>query len=525
VYIFVWGGTLFSTHHLVTHWLLCQTTCCIDVEGFVSGKIWAIARVGDTSDVRKVEKQRLDTLLLDEARAKYSEIAGCWAANELKDAHQHQNRGLGVTKAQYIEATVDCMENSGVFDTRRRSHNSHAEGGTAPDPPPPDGVWSKHWSEQWSRARACLLTCGHYAVPRPAPCSRLVCRCCKSGQSFSHSKLGPDNEFTCKTRFLRFNLCTVGTSRWREHLAKSSITFHTGYRSAAPFLNVAFAPVRATDTFAELLETPRLYGAPKAPSPCPLPATSASVTKSVTVVEWGGVHVFNASALSRMFLTIACNSHPSCSLLQAAASFTLRCMFSMICALTFCMSPYMSGVDHTCAAIPCALGKVNWRRVGFEMSSLPELSFSLSRECCFSTCATHCFRDVLQTGNVYCRHCSTATPSSWFAKIILQVMLGLWTLLYHVRSLPHATIIAGIGSLTASGHGVSCKRAVLCLRISWSKRCGNTQHKVMNKASISSAVILLNVYAGELVSLLDWYCHPSHARFDWLKLLLLLFLI
>ena len=36
-------------------------------------------------------------------------------------------------------------------------------------------------------------------------------------------------------------------------------------------------------------------------------------------------------------------------------------------------------------------------------------------------------------------------------------MLGLWTLLYHVRSLPHATIIAGIGSLTASGHGVSCK--------------------------------------------------------------------
>ena len=100
--------------------------------------------MGDTSDVRKVEKQRLDTLLLDEARAKYSEIAGCWAANELKDAHQHQNRGLGVTKAQYIEATVDCMENSGVFDTRRRSHNSHAEGGTAPDPPPPDGVWSKH---------------------------------------------------------------------------------------------------------------------------------------------------------------------------------------------------------------------------------------------------------------------------------------------------------------------------------------------------------------------------------------------
>jgi len=89
-----------------------------DVEGFVSGKIWEIARVGDTSDVRKVEKQRLDSLVLDEARAKYSEIAGFRAANELKDAHQHQNRGLGVTKAQYIEATMDYMENGGVFVTR-----------------------------------------------------------------------------------------------------------------------------------------------------------------------------------------------------------------------------------------------------------------------------------------------------------------------------------------------------------------------------------------------------------------------
>jgi len=89
-----------------------------DVEGFVNGKIWAIARVGDTSDVRKVEKQRLDSLLLDETRAKYSEIAGFRAANELKDAHQHQNRRLGVTKAQYIETTIDCMENGGVFVTR-----------------------------------------------------------------------------------------------------------------------------------------------------------------------------------------------------------------------------------------------------------------------------------------------------------------------------------------------------------------------------------------------------------------------
>jgi len=74
--------------------------------------------VGDTSDVRKVGKQRLDSLLLDEIRAKYSEIVGFRAANESKDAHQHQNIGLGVTKAQYIEATMDYMENGGVFVTR-----------------------------------------------------------------------------------------------------------------------------------------------------------------------------------------------------------------------------------------------------------------------------------------------------------------------------------------------------------------------------------------------------------------------
>ena len=89
-----------------------------NVKGFVSGKIWAIARVGDTSDVRKVEKQRLDSLLLDEARSKYSEIAGFRAANELKNAHEHHNRGLGVTKAQYIQATMDYMENAGIFVTR-----------------------------------------------------------------------------------------------------------------------------------------------------------------------------------------------------------------------------------------------------------------------------------------------------------------------------------------------------------------------------------------------------------------------
>jgi len=124
----------------------------------------------------------------------------------------------------------------------------------------PTGSGTSCGCDAWNRAHAYL--------------TRNRGRCCKSGHNFSHSELGPDNEFTCTTRLLRSNLHTVGTSRWREHLANSSITFHTGYRSAAPFLNVASAPVRATDTFAELVETPRVDGAPKKkdwanPSTCP----------------------------------------------------------------------------------------------------------------------------------------------------------------------------------------------------------------------------------------------------------------
>ena len=81
-----------------------------DVDGFVSGKIWAIARVGGASDVREVEKQQLHALSLDEAQAKYLEIAGSMAANELRDAPQ--NRGMGVTKAQYRTEEWESQKHS-----------------------------------------------------------------------------------------------------------------------------------------------------------------------------------------------------------------------------------------------------------------------------------------------------------------------------------------------------------------------------------------------------------------------------
>jgi len=69
------------------------------------------------SDVRKVKMQRLNALSFDQAQAKYSEIAGLLAADKLRSSNHHHNRGMGVTKAQYIDATMDCMENSGVFNT------------------------------------------------------------------------------------------------------------------------------------------------------------------------------------------------------------------------------------------------------------------------------------------------------------------------------------------------------------------------------------------------------------------------
>ena len=86
-----------------------------DVNGFVSGKIWAIARLGATSDVREVEKQRLNSVLFEEAQDKYTQVAGELAADTLRVAHKNQNRGQGVTKAQYVDATIAFMEKENTF--------------------------------------------------------------------------------------------------------------------------------------------------------------------------------------------------------------------------------------------------------------------------------------------------------------------------------------------------------------------------------------------------------------------------
>ena len=85
------------------HWALLPPA---EVNGFVSGKIWAIAR----SDVREVEKQRLNAVSFEEAQDKYTEVAGELAADTPRVAHQNRNRGQGVTKAQYVEATMAFIE-------------------------------------------------------------------------------------------------------------------------------------------------------------------------------------------------------------------------------------------------------------------------------------------------------------------------------------------------------------------------------------------------------------------------------
>jgi len=65
-----------------------------------------------------IESWNNNALLFNEAEAKCSEITGPLSADTLRVAHQHQNRGIGFTKAQYIDVTMDFMEKGGVFDTQ-----------------------------------------------------------------------------------------------------------------------------------------------------------------------------------------------------------------------------------------------------------------------------------------------------------------------------------------------------------------------------------------------------------------------
>ena len=91
-----------------------------DVDRFVSGKIWAIARMGDASarDVCKVEEKRLNALSFDEAQDKYTEAAGEMAGDTLRVTLKAKNLGKWVTKGHFLEATMAFMEKGDVFNTQ-----------------------------------------------------------------------------------------------------------------------------------------------------------------------------------------------------------------------------------------------------------------------------------------------------------------------------------------------------------------------------------------------------------------------
>ena len=86
-----------------------------NTEGFVSGKIRAIARVGETSDMTVVAKQRLKAQLVsaEAAQQKYCELAGSAAVDLLRQTHATLNNGREPTRAHYINATITFLGKEG----------------------------------------------------------------------------------------------------------------------------------------------------------------------------------------------------------------------------------------------------------------------------------------------------------------------------------------------------------------------------------------------------------------------------
>jgi len=85
-----------------------------NTEGFVSGKIWAIARVGKMSDVAEVAKQRLKASVSAEtAQQNNCELAGSAAVDLPKQTNATLNNGRGPTRVEYINAAITFLEKEG----------------------------------------------------------------------------------------------------------------------------------------------------------------------------------------------------------------------------------------------------------------------------------------------------------------------------------------------------------------------------------------------------------------------------
>jgi len=95
-------------------------------EGFVVGKVWAIARIGLTSPVKKVADTRLECLNLAEAKQEYSDVAGKHAVTTLCTTHASYNKGQGATTKHFNTATMGFLEQSGLMKAQEKRWFDHA---------------------------------------------------------------------------------------------------------------------------------------------------------------------------------------------------------------------------------------------------------------------------------------------------------------------------------------------------------------------------------------------------------------
>ena len=127
------------------------------------------------------------------------------------------------------------------------------------------------------------------------------------------------------------------------HSAYPCMAFRTGYSRPVPevpFLKVAYTPALPTLGDVCKFEPLELVPEPIYTICWRLPTITGSDTTSVSSVRVGAVHIFRANLLSRVFLVVACASHPHFPLLHLAKFLTGTCMFSIIWADTLAMSPY-----------------------------------------------------------------------------------------------------------------------------------------------------------------------------------------
>jgi len=84
-------------------------------EGFVVGKVWAIARIGLTSPMKKVAEARFESFSLAEAKQEYSDVAGKHAVTTLCTTHATYNKVQGATTKHFNTATIEFLQRSGLM--------------------------------------------------------------------------------------------------------------------------------------------------------------------------------------------------------------------------------------------------------------------------------------------------------------------------------------------------------------------------------------------------------------------------